>query len=172
MWLFPCRAAGFTRHCSPWKNNSKPIVKWSHLHHVFPWINRDHFKSPVSFTLPWPYQALFKSFRLPSPVPPQHPLSLYPFHKSSGPSFFFPPSILSLAPSPSPTHCNFSLALSRYPTLSLSPSASLDPSPHPSPSLRSLSSAQLPVELDVVQEQADGSVIRSASLHSLSTSPC
>lgn len=112
MWLFPCRAAGFTRHCSPWKNNSKPIVKWSHLHHVFPWINRDHFKSPVSFTLPWPYQALFKSFRLPSPVPPQHPLSLYPFHKSSGPSFFFPPQSSPLPPRhPLPTAISLSLSL-------------------------------------------------------------
>lgn len=156
------KAAGITRHCSPWKNNSKPIVKWSHLHHVFLWINCDHFKSPASFTLPWPYQALFKSFRLPSPVPPQHPLSLYPFHKSSGPSFF--PSV-----SPLPLY-------HPYPLQSLFLSFSLlqwlDPSPHLSPSLRSLSSAQLPVELDVVQEQADGSVIRSASLHSLSTSPC
>ena len=77
----------------------------------------------------------------------------------------FSPSILPLAPYTLQS-LSFSLSLS----LSL---ADWIPAPISlSPSLRSLSSAQLPVELDVVQEQADGSVIRSASLHSLSTSPC
>lgn len=80
----------------------------------------------------------------------------------------FSPSFLPLAPLPPPTHCNLPLFL----PFSLPLSRRLDPSPHLSPSLHSLSSAQLPVELDVIQEQADGSVIRSASLHSLSTSPC
>ena len=71
---------------------------------------------------------------------------------------------------PLPTALAISLSLSLARLLSL---ADWIPAPISlSPSRRSLSSAQLPVELDVVQEQADGSVIRSASLHSLSTSPC
>lgn len=128
------------------------------LNPLFPSYSLGHIKLCLSHLdyLPWS---------------PQHPLSLYPFHKSSWPSFspfqssplphLYPlPTVIFLSSSPLLPHFLFS------------PSLSLDPSPHLSPSLYSLSSTQLPVELDVVQEQADGSVIRSASLHSLSTSPC
>lgn len=100
---------------------------------------------------------------------PQQPLSLYPFHKSSG--LPFPPFSLSLAPSLPLTHCNFFLSSSPLLPHFLFSISHWIPAPI-SPSLYSLSLTQLPVELDVVQEQADGSVIRSASLHSLSTSPC
>lgn len=129
------------------------------LNPLFPSYSLGHIKLCLSHLdyLPWS---------------PQHPLSLYPFHKSSWPSFF-PLSVFPLAPSLPLTHCNFFLSSSPLlPHFLFSPSLLLDPSPHLSPSLYSLSSTQLPVELDVVQEQADGSVIRSASLHSLSTSPC
>lgn len=121
---------------------------------------------PVPFTLPWSYQALFKSFRLHPLVPLNTPYRSTHFIYHQPPQSVFLP-----APLPPPTHHSFSLSvffvsLADWIPAPISPSLSLSPSP------RCLSSAQLPVELDAVQEQADGSVIRSASLHSLSTSPC
>lgn len=103
--------------------------------------------------------------------PPSSPYRSTHFINHQG--FHF--SLFSLPPLPHlyplPTVISFSLPL-HCSLIFSSLHLSLDPSPHLSPSLYSLSLTQLPVELDVVQEQADGSVIRSASLHSLSTSPC
>ncbi len=83
------------------------------------------------------------------------PLSLSGHPISSSSLFLPPPSSLPhnhpLLPPPSPSRC--------LPPLSLS----LSPSPIPL--------SQLPVELAAIQDSADGSVIRSASLRSLFSSP-
>lgn len=84
------------------------------------------------------------------PLPPTSALWAPHFLPSSVPNPTAHPHPL-LRPTPSPSH--------RLPPLSLP----LSPSPIPP--------SQLPVELAAVQDSADGSVIRSASLRSLSASP-
>lgn len=89
------------------------------------------------------------------------------YHVTSQSIFFhFPPSFCKTSPLVTSHHLPpySSLLLPSLPLYPPSFSPSLPPSPL-------FSSAQLPVELDRLQEQADGSVIRSASLRSLPTSP-